>query len=163
VTFFDFRATPPEYAWLQRFAQRAADRTVELRQPRDLVVAHADWYAGNLRFDGHELVAAFDWDLIADTEPIVVGLTAGMFSAGTESTATPPAPAEVADFVGDYETAVGRRFAHSERDLVIAAACWSLAYTARCDVSLVQGEAPRPETALDLLSRRREEYLRLDW
>jgi hypothetical protein len=66
--YFDFSTTPPAYAWLQQFAQRAAERTVELRRHSRLVAAHADWYAGNLRFDGHRLAAAFDWDLMADTE-----------------------------------------------------------------------------------------------
>jgi Phosphotransferase enzyme family len=163
MTFFDFTTTPPEYAWLQRLAQQAADRTVELRDPGELVVAHADWYAGNLRFDGHELLAAFDWDLIADTEPIVVGITAGMFSAGTALAATPPSPEEAAAFLADYEAAVGRRFRGSEHELLSAAACWSIAYTARCDVTLLDGQAARPGSALDLLSTRREDYLTLDW
>jgi hypothetical protein len=163
MTFFDFATTPPEYAWLQRFAQQAADRTVELRESKHLVVAHADWYAGNLRFDGHDLVSAFDWDLIADTEPIVVGITAGMFSAGTALPATPPTPEEAAAFLADYERAVGRAFRRGERDLASAAACWSIAYTARCDVTLLDGPAPRPGSALDLLDTRRQDYLALDW
>jgi Phosphotransferase enzyme family len=163
MTFFDFRTTPPEYAWLQRFAQGAAERTVALREQRNLVVAHADWYGGNLRFEGHRLVAAFDWDLLADTEPIVVGITAGMFSAGTAMTATPPAPEETAAFMADYEAVVGRRFSSSERDLATAAACWSLAYTARCDVTILDGADPRPGSALDLLRGRRKDYLNLDW
>ena len=163
MTFFDFRSTPHEYAWLQRFAQQAADRTVGLRKPHELVASHADWYGGNLRFDRHRLVAAFDWDLMADTEPIVVGITAGMFSAGTAITATPPAPEETAGFMADYETATGRRFTKNERDLAIAAACWSIAYTARCDVTQVDGGDPRPGSALDLLSTRRKDYAELDW
>ena len=163
MTFFDFSTTPPEYAWLQEFAQHAADRIVELREPQQLVVAHADWYAGNLRFDGHQLVAAFDWDLFADTEAIVVGSTAGMFSAGTAITATPPLPEEVAGFLADYETAIGRRFTIEERDLAVAGACWSIAYTSRCDVTIVDGKDPRPGSALDLLATRRPDYLDLDW
>ncbi len=163
MTFFDFSTTPPEYAWLQEFAQRAAERIVELREAQKLVVAHADWYAGNLRFDGLRLVAAFDWDLFADTEAIVVGSTAGMFSAGTAITATPPVPEEVAGFMADYETASGRRFTTSERDLAVAAACWSIAYTARCDVTIVDGKDPHPGSALDLLASRRQDYLDLDW
>ena len=100
---------------------------------------------------------------MADTEPIVVGITAGMFSAGTAITATPPAPEETAGFMADYETATGRRFTKSERDLAIAAACWSIAYTARCDVTQVDGGDPHPGSALDLLSTRRKDYAELDW
>ena len=163
MSFFDFITTPAEYAWLQEFAQQAADRVVAARKPGPLVVAHADWYGGNLRFAGHELVAAFDWDLLADTEPIVAGITAGMFSAGTALEMTPPAPDEVAGFLADYEAASKRRFTAAERELAGAAACWSIAYTARCDVTLCAGEAPRPHSALDLLATRRDDYRHLDW
>jgi hypothetical protein len=54
-----------------------------VRHDRQPVAAHADWYCGNLRFEGSELVAAFDWDLFADSEPVVAGITAGMLSSGT--------------------------------------------------------------------------------
>jgi hypothetical protein len=54
------------------------------------VVGHGDWYTGNLRWNGQQLHVAYDWDsIMADTEPIVVGLAAAVFPstlAGTEAT-----------------------------------------------------------------------------
>ena len=160
---FDFSATPPAYAWLQEFAQRSAHRIVELRTPAAVVAAHADWYAGNLRFDGTRLAAAFDWDLMSDTEPIVAGITAGMFSAGTALTATPPTPEEASAFMADYESAAGVRFTGPERRLATAAACWSVAYTARCDVSQLERAAPQAGSALKILASRAGDYEALDW
>lgn len=161
--YFDFSNTPDEYAWLQRFAQHSADLTVALRTPARAVAAHADWYAGNLRFTGPRLSAAFDWDLVADTEPIVAGITAGTFSSGTSPAATPPSPEEASAFLADYEAATGRRFSAHDRRLATAAACWSVAYIARCDLTQLGAAGPRPGSALELLGSRRPEYLHLEW
>jgi hypothetical protein len=100
---------------------------------------------------------------MADTEPIVVGITAGMFSAGTAMTATPPSPEETAGFIADYEAATGRPFVGPDRDLAVAAACWSIAYTARCDVTILDGASARRGSALDLLVTRRQDYVDLVW
>lgn len=159
---FDFSTTPPEYGWLQQFAQDAAE--VLSASPRhDVVAAHADWYCGNLRFDGARLVAAFDWDLFADTEAVVAGITAGMFSIGTSVVAGPPTAAEAAGFLRDYERARGLRFSAPDRLLAEAAVRWSIAYTARCDVTQAAGRPPRPGSALDLLDTSRADYADLGW
>jgi Phosphotransferase enzyme family len=160
---FDFRTTPPEYGWLQEFAQDAADVLNDAKNGSPRVAAHADWYCGNLRFDRTRLVAAFDWDLFADAEPVVAGITAGMFSSGTSEIAGPPTPGDAAEFLADYETARGIRFAAAERTVAAAAVRWSIAYTARCDVTLRRGETPAPGSALDLLAISRADYFQLDW
>jgi hypothetical protein len=159
---FDFSSTPPEYAWLQQFAQDAAD-VLTAGPQHDLVAAHADWYCGNLRFDGVRLVAAFDWDLFADSEPVVAGITAGMFSIGTSVVAGPPTAGEAAAFLHDYERARGLRFSAPDRLLAEAAVRWSIAYTARCDVTQAAGDPPRPGSALDLLATSRADYRDLGW
>ncbi len=160
---FDFRTTPSEYAWLRDYAQDAADELNTTRTDARVVAAHADWYCGNLRFDGDRLVAAFDWDLFADREPVVAGITAGMFSAGTSGPAGPPTPQAAAGFLRDYEIARAIRFSPVERTLAQAAVRWSLAYTARCDVTQAHGGPFPPGSALDLLTRQRGDYVDLDW
>jgi len=160
---FDFSTTPPEYAWLQRFAQDASEVLRNGRQERELVAAHADWYCGNLRFDGVRLVAAFDWDLFADSEAVVAGITAGMFSIGTSVVAGPPTAEDAAGFLRDYEVARGIRFSLEDRTLAEAAVRWSIAYTARCDVTQAQGNPPPAGSALDLLATSRGDYRDLGW
>ncbi|MBA3523111.1 MAG: hypothetical protein H0T85_00865, partial [Geodermatophilaceae bacterium] len=81
-TIFDFRATPHGFGWLDRFARETANRLIELAGACETVVGHADWYCGNLRFDGDRLVAAFDWDLVAGPEALIVGLTAAAYAGG---------------------------------------------------------------------------------
>lgn len=161
--FFDFSTTPREYAWLRRYAQDAADAVIAAADTGPRVVAHADWYSGNLRFDGSRITAAFDWDLVADGEAVVAGITAGMFSAGTSGDAGPPTPEDAAGFLADYEAARGIRFTVAQRRAAGAAVRWSIAYTARCDVTLAGGAPPTPGSALDLLATRREDYVELGW
>lgn len=159
---FDFSTTPPEYAWLQQFAQDAAE-VLRASPGHDLVAAHADWYCGNLRFDGVRLVAAFDWDLFADREAVVAGITAGMFSIGRSVVAGPPTAQDAAGFLRDYELARGIRFSATDRLLAEAAVRWSIAYTARCDITQARGGPPPPGSALDLLDTSRTDYVDLGW
>jgi len=56
---FDVTVTPDGFEWLDEFAQSAADRLNVRRPGSEVVVGHADWYAGNLRFNRGRLVAAF--------------------------------------------------------------------------------------------------------
>jgi Phosphotransferase enzyme family len=160
--FFDFRTTPAEYAWLQEFAQDASDVLTRIRYERAPVAAHGDWYCGNLRFHGERLVAAYDWDLIADQEAVVAGIAAAAFT-GESETAGLPTPQEAAGFLLDYEQARQIRFTTVERTAAAAAMRWNLAYSARCDVTNAQGSPPSPQLALELLRTRRSEYFALAW
>lgn len=81
----DFRATPDGYAWLDASAQRAADQILTHRAGAEVVVGHADWYAGNAAVAGGELVATFDWELVADTEAVIAGFTAACYAASSTS------------------------------------------------------------------------------
>jgi hypothetical protein len=101
----------------------------------DLVIGHGDWRAEHVRFDGDEIVGAFDWDsLCKEREPALVGVTAHAFCCDWSRTPPPAAPTidEARAFVGEYERARGRAFDADERRLCGAAFAYSCAYTARC-------------------------------
>jgi len=59
----------------------------------------------------------------------------------------------VADFIEDYQTARGRRFDHTERQLANAAATWVRCYNARCqlDNQHRRGLNPPPGSFIDQL------------
>ncbi len=74
--------------WIDEAGQAAKTRLAASGSP--LVVGHADWYTGNLRWRGDDLYAVWDWDsVIAASEPAIAGLAAAVYpanSAGTEAT-----------------------------------------------------------------------------
>ncbi len=128
---FDFTHTPAGYEWLDDVARRAGEilNRDRSRQDRRVVVGHADWYCGNLRFDGDRLVGAVDWDLVADTAPIIAGLSAGGYlSDGT------PTPDDITAYLNDFEAASTGTFAARDWSSARAAAVWMIAYNARCDL-----------------------------
>jgi Ser/Thr protein kinase RdoA (MazF antagonist) len=161
---FDFTSTPDGYAWLDDLAGRAA--SVLAGCPGPDVIGHSDWYGGNVVFAGGAqdpvLCAAFDWDsLAARPEPVVAGMSAGCHTMGGVHDG-PPAPEQVAAFLDEYESAGPRPFAPAERAAATAAACWTLAYNARCELSLLPAQtAPAPGSALQALSEHQDRYLDL--
>lgn len=70
-TLVDFRTTPSGFEWLDTFGQRAADQILDHRDADEVVVGHADWYAGNAAVSGDALVGTFDWELVADAEAVI--------------------------------------------------------------------------------------------
>lgn len=163
MTFFDFRHTPDGWGWLDDIARRAGSQTLAARSSDEVeAVAHADWYCGNLRFTDSELVACFDWDLVADTVPVLAGLTAGFHTHGTTDPPEQAEPIEVLQFLHDFERAYGAPFDRRQQRAAAGAATWSICFTARCQLQLLTGE-PTPGASLDALRRRGEEYLTLSW
>jgi Phosphotransferase enzyme family len=160
---FDFTVTPPGFQWLDRLAQHATEVLGPRPQPQ--VVAHSDWYCGNLRFVGAELVAAYDWDsLTAHSEVVLAGVAAGVHTDGGTQGAAAPTPQEVAGFLADYGGQRDRPFAGSEQAAAVAAATWVMAYNARCQLhNQTLGHPPAEGSFLHTLSRYREDYLRLRW
>lgn len=65
--------------------------------------------------------------------------------------------------MADYEAARAIRFTTAQRHTAAAAVRWSIAYTARCDITLRNGEPPTRGSALDLLATRRDDYVDLGW
>jgi hypothetical protein len=159
---FDFRTTPDGYSWLDSFARTAADRLIRPTRHDPIVIGHADWYGGNLRFDGDRLVAAFDWDLVADTEPVIAGLSAAAYTDSGSDASDLPSPDDVVDFLIDYEAATSRSFSKSQQRVAAAAASWVIAFNARCELSMLVGQS-RPGSPLELARLHRDRYLELTW
>jgi len=168
-SIFDFRVTPPGYGWLDTFAGAATTRLFTAdRSGLEVVVGHADWCCGNLRFGGDQLVAAFDWDLVADVERVVVGLAAGGYPGGGSDvdTASPEDVPGVPDRLRRRPTAPVRP---SVARTGTAVAAWVLAYNARCQLSLrvdhpgLAATIPGLGSKVVLLRERGDEYLQLSW
>lgn len=158
----DFRSTPDGYAWLDAYAQRAADQILAHRVTAEVVVGHADWYAGNTAVAGGVLVGAFDWELVADTEAVIAGFTAACYAASSTSGGGLSTPEEVASFLRDYDAARGGCLGRDEQQVATAAAAWILAFNARWELAL--GERGDEGTGtLALLRERQGDYLSLRW
>lgn len=158
---FDFTGTPDGYAWLDRFAGDAATR-LRAHHGLETVVGHADWYAGNARFEGHVLVGTFDWDLVAAPEAQIAGFAAATYTDAGSGEPDLPGPADVRAFLVDHEAARGVPFSSAEQVQAAAAASWALSYNARCELSLLAGPVA-PDSALGLLRAHGDEYLGLSW
>ncbi len=147
---YDFSVTPTGWEWLDRYARKATAELIGLHDPDRLALGHCDWSAGNLRFAHDRVVAAFDWDVVAEDEAVIVGLSAGAFLAEGA-----PSPHEVAGFLDDYGRA--RPLRGQGRLAAVAAARWILAYKARCDLAFLKDE-PVPGSPLQRLATEREAY-----
>jgi len=159
--FFDFRETPPELEWLDAYAGEAASR-LQHGDQRPRRAGHADWYAGNARFVGADLVGTFDWDLVAGPEPHIAGFSAAAYTDGGSGVQDLPSPDNVRDFLRDYDEARALPFTGAQQEQAAAATAWTLAYNARCQASFLDGD-PEPGTALALLTEHADEYLDLRW
>jgi hypothetical protein len=142
-------------------------------------VGHSDWSCGNVRVrrsapcSGHALgeaaavvvSAAFDWDsLAARPEAVLAGMSAGSHTLGGSTSTAPPSLEQVSAFLGDYDRARAARFTVAQRAAAAAAACWVLAYNARCELSLLGPDAePADGTALLALRLVGRGYLDLDF
>lgn len=154
---FDFRVTPSGWEWIDDEARSAADELLALRGRFAPVVGHGDWYAGNLRFTGGQVTAVFDWDLVAEPEAVLAGLSAGGFLMDGA-----PSPEQVAGFLADYERAHPGTFEPDERRAAVAAARWVLAFNARCDLAMLDGDVVAG-SPLDRFGRDRAVYRDLAW
>lgn len=116
--------------------------------------------AGGLAAD--RLVAAYDWDLFADTEAVIAGMSAGSYTTVGSDGGTPPTPDEVAAFLRDYDGFRARPFTAGEQHTAAATAAWALAYVARCELGMLPaGSSSAP--ALDLIRWHGREYLAVAW
>jgi Phosphotransferase enzyme family len=133
----------PGPAWLDEAAQAARHILQEAQdQP---VIGHCDWMTDNLRWNGNQLLVAYDWDsLIADGEPVIAGLAAAiyLYPAGV------PTITETREFLDAYATAAGRPFNQAELRRCWAAGVWTRAIDAKEQhaagtpiTSLTHGEA----------------------
>ena len=108
--------------WLDLAAGRARDR---LRAGvGQAVVGHCDWLADNVRWRGDELLVVHDWDsAVADTEAVLVGFAAALYSTGSPGDL--PTVEETADFLEAYSAARGQAFNTDELERAWAAGVWT--------------------------------------
>lgn len=157
-TLVDLDAHVPGFEWLDVFGRRAADQVLREREPEKVVVGHADWYAGNTMVSGGRLVGAVDWELVADTEPVLAGFAAASYASSATAGGGLSTPDEAAAFVRDYE-AVRGTFSERERRAAAGACAWILAFNARWQVALIEHDLGDPAT-IALVRDHQEEYLR---
>ena len=112
-------------------------------------VGHADWYQGNLRWRGDELLAADDWDSLARLpKAAIAGCAAASFRPGIPGVNPDTWPgAELSDteeFLASYQRATGRPFSSEEVEIAWAAGLWQRVFDAA--KAVVDG---RPNDAAD--------------
>lgn len=140
---FDFDGTAAGAAWIDELATRARMGLAD--SLGEIVVAHSDWRAEHVRFDGEQIVATYDWQSLAvGREPVLLGTAAHAFTAdwGIVQARRLPTLDEARAFVADYETARGVRFSQPERKTIDAAWVYATAYGARCEHSDVRRGRP---------------------
>lgn len=158
----DFRSTPTGYVWLDAYAQRVTDQILANRDGAEVVVGHADWYAGNAVVSGGALVGTFDWELVADAEAVIAGFTAACYAASSTSGGGLSTPDDVAAFLQDYDAARGVSFAAREQRSASAAAAWIVAFNARWELAMSNGDG-EDGANVSLARERGEGYLELSW
>jgi hypothetical protein len=133
---FDFEGTSAGAEWIDELASLARHRLESVSS--DVVIGHFDWRVENLAFHGTDIVAIYDWDSVsAAPEAVIVGNTAGQFTADWSAHENDPLPSvsEMRSFVEDYENARDAPFSVAERELLDAANLFLCAYGARCEHS----------------------------
>ena len=134
-SFLTLEATTSEAEAIDACGRRAQQAVKACSLP--LLPAHFDWGVKNARFEGDRIVAVYDWDsLVAASEAELVGRASVQFTAQWDFPARlTPTPAEEAAFVADYESARGRPFSDVERQVLHAAASYSVAQIARLELA----------------------------
>jgi hypothetical protein len=157
-TLVDFQSTPSGFEWLDTLAQRAADQILAHRDAEQVVVGHADWYAGNTAMSGDALVGTFDWQLVAETGAVIAGFAAAS-STGGGGLSTPE---DAAMFLRDYDTVSSQPLCDRERRTAAGAAAWIVAFNARWQVGLID-HGICDEAFVSLVRSRGADYLSLAW
>jgi hypothetical protein len=119
----------PEPRWLDRVA--AAVRGRLLAHAGEPVIGHGDWWPGNVRWRGQDLVAVHDWDsVICQPEPAIAGFAAVSFLG-----IGPPAALASAEdseaFLDAYQRARGCRWTAGDCAAFWAAGLWQRAFDAK--------------------------------
>lgn len=157
---FDFEATADGAGWIDAFAARAKS-VVDGFEGRT-VVGHTDWTVDQMRAEGGEIFAVYDWDsLRPEKEVVVVGIAASNFtSTWSREVPNPPDPGETQAFVEDYEEKRGEPFSEKEREAIFAAAIYAIAYVARCEHAVDAGGRDYRGSFREALPRHGNVYFR---
>ena len=134
---FDFAGTSEGAEWIDEIAAAARSAMTET----ELVIAHHDWSARNVRLGPDGLVAAFDWEsLQLNSEASAVGVAAATWpSTGHPNDPIAPSGPEIARYIDLYEAARGAPLDEDQHRSARAAAVFALSYTARCEHALTPG------------------------
>jgi Phosphotransferase enzyme family len=162
---FDFRASGGGAEWIDKLAAAARRRLAE--NTGETVLAHADWRAEHVRFDGGAIVASYDWQSLAvGSEAALIGQIGYGFTTdwSIEQQRRMPTLEEFRAFITDYAAARGKQFSRTERQTVDAAWVYATAYGARCEHSDLMLGMPWGGEATDdsyrgLLARHAAELL----
>lgn len=131
---FDFEATKEGAEWIDDLARLAKAN----KQDTPTVTAHTDWSARNVRLRSGGVVAVYDLDSLAAVNlPTAVGHAAVTWRAIGEA-GEPAAPdiEEITDWFDRFPI----RLSKAQRRAALAAALWSLCYTARCEHAIDPAE-----------------------
>lgn len=119
------------------------------------VVGHADWVSQNLRWAGHRLAIAYDWDSLAWLpEPVLLGAAASSFPSDLQPVVAPLAA--TASFLQEYQEVRGRELTVEEIEVTWAAGLLPVLFNARAEVL-----ANRRPLILPELAEQVDERLRL--
>ena len=158
---FDFESTASGAEWIDELARRSSSLRAKDNSPT--VVAHTDWSARNVRFDGIRLLAVYDWDSLALVpESTALGQAAMTWSVTADPGGTEfPTMDSVLGYMDDYERARDAPLTAGQRRAARASAVWVLAYAARCEHSLAARRMARPDqsTARERLAQIGTELL----
>ncbi len=158
----NFDVTPEGYDWLDDYARGVCDQLLSCRDGAEVVVGHADWYAGNAAVRDGVLVGTFDWELVADTEAVIAGFAAACYAASSTSGGGLSSPEEAAAFLLDYQTARGSGLDDLERRTASAATAWIIAFNARWEAAML-GITGKEGPNLSLARDHGQDYLDLTW
>jgi hypothetical protein len=132
-----FDLTRSDGAWID---EAAASVLPMLSDPPAAVVGHSDWSAKHFGWDGDRIRVVYDWpdSVVLDAEETIVGQASVNVPATWDLPVEPKlATAEESDaFVEEYEEAAGRRL---DRERLEAARIYLIAYSARCELSDLDG------------------------
>lgn len=139
-------------AWLDEVARGVRERLMAARLPP--VIGHGDWENQNMRWRNDQPHVVHDWDsVIAQPEVAIVGLAAAVWpAAGNAGEAATVQQTEW--FLDAYESARGKPWSASERELCWAAGLWVRAFNAKKDAST--GGGPQLDLLAAELADRRQ-------
>ncbi len=144
---FDFESTESGAEWIDELARLARANMVEAPK----VVAHTDWSARNVRLRAEGVIAVYDMDSLASVSvPTALGQAASTWRAlGEPGEPIAPDVDEIEDWLDRYP----HRLTTRDRTAALAAALWTLCYTARCEHAIdlleVTHIRARPRLRLD--------------
>jgi hypothetical protein len=131
---FDFDATARGAEWIDELAHEA--KTEMDRLDADVLLAHMDWRAENLRVSGDRVVGVYDCDAIRrEREAVAVGEVAASHTIDWSDPLGPyfASGSECIEFARTIETARGRPFSNEEWSVIRAGIVYAWCYTSRCE------------------------------